>query len=94
MFKKESGYVLRHSNAIAGISLGAMFLAFGIASWGQLTREEGEVSFPPSSEQGLLTELDRGVVAGTDEEYQDLRDEIMQLFTDFLNEFGRPVQQN
>ena len=89
VFAKDP-YVVRHSSAIWGITGMAFFLTYGIGAWGYLTKAEEEVTFPLSSEQGLLNALDRGIVAG--EEYLDLQVEIMQLFTDFLNEFGRSIQ--
>ena len=92
IFSKELSYVGRHRSAIIGILLAALSLTNIVANWGGLTREEEEVSFPPSIEQGLLTGLDSGVVTGIGEEYAQLHSEIMQRFTDFLNEFAKPVQ--
>ena len=91
----EKSYVGRHSLVIGGLTSGTFFLVVVLSKWEQLTKEESEVIFPYSIEEGLLAELDRGVVAGTDDErHMELRSEIMQLFTDFLNEFGRPVSEN
>ena len=86
-------YTARHGGAIAAMLLGTAVSTLSIIAWDRAIKAEArEFSFPPSSEQGLLAELDRGIVAGTDEEYLELQGEIMQLFTDFLNQYGKPAQ--
>ncbi len=82
-------HTYRHSRIISSIAGGAISLAVLLGSIGMANKADQNVFAVAGASKTLLEELRSGMVTGASA--KSLRDEILQRFTDFLNEFGRPV---